>query len=193
MENQFLDSVKNAVKYWWSSLLLGILAIILGIWAVATPDVTLVTLSYLFVWAFFIGGILEIVFAVSNKNMLSGWGWTLSSGIIDILFSILLMAMPLPVITTIFIYVIGFWIMFRSMWTIGESVELQKLGVPGWGWMLALGILSVLFSILFIMSPIFSGAFIVVLVSIALIIYGIFRIYLSFKLKSIHKYIKKIE
>ena len=193
MENQFLDSVKNAVKYWWSSLLLGILAIILGIWAVATPDVTLVTLSYLFVWAFFIGGILEIVFAVSNKNMLSGWGWTLSSGIIDILFSILLMAMPLPVITTIFIYVIGFWIMFRSIWTIGESVELQKLGVPGWGWMLALGILSVLFSILFIMSPIFSGAFIVVLVSIALIIYGIFRIYLSFKLKSIHKYIKKIE
>lgn len=193
MENQFLDSVKNAVKYWWSSLLLGILAIILGIWAVATPDVTLVTLSYLFVWAFFIGGILEIVFAVSNKNMLSGWGWTLSSGIIDILFAILLMAMPLPVITTIFIYVIGFWIMFRSIWTIGESVELQKLGVPGWGWMLALGILSVLFSILFIMSPIFSGAFIVVLVSIALIIYGIFRIYLSFKLKSIHKYIKKIE
>ncbi|MDR2039922.1 MAG: DUF308 domain-containing protein [Bacteroidales bacterium] len=191
MEN-LIHSVKQAVKYWWVSLLVGILALILGIWSIATPDVTLVALTYVFIFAFFISGILEIVFAISNREIHSGWGWTLASGIIDLLFGILLLALPLPLITTILIYFVGFWILFRSIWAIGDSVQLQRFGVKGWGWLLAFAILSIIFSFFFLISPMFGGVFIVAFVSVAFISYGIFRIYLSIKLRSLHKDVEKI-
>jgi uncharacterized membrane protein HdeD (DUF308 family) len=189
MRDDFFN-LKQKTKYWWASLLIGILAIAIGIWCLLTPDVTLVALTMLFIVAFFITGIIDIVYAITNRNILLGWGWNLAGGIIDIILGILLVMLPLPLITTFLVYFVGFWILFRSVWTIGTSIDLQKMGVKGWGWLLALAIIGILFSILFILSPIFSGAFIVAFISIAFMVYGIFRIYYSFKLKSVNNKLK---
>lgn len=185
------DVLKSTVKYWWISLIVGLLAIILGIWSIASPDKTLVALTYVFICVFFISGTIEIIFAVSNRNILKGWGWSLTGGIIDILFGILLLTINPAVIAVVLIYFVGFWILFRSILTISESIELQQYPASGWGWLLALGILSVLFSIFFLMSPLlFQGIFVVALISVALIVYGIFRVYLAIKLKSLYDNIK---
>ena len=193
MNERFFETVKDNVKYWWGSLISGILALILSFWCLATPDATLVTLAYLFICAFLVNGIMEIIFALSNRKILAGWGWNLASGIIDLLFGLFLVILPLPTITVMFIYFVGFWIMFRSIWTIGQAVELQRTRVKGWGWLLTLAILSVIFSFIFLISPIFSGAFIVLFVSFAFLVYGIFRIYLAFRLRSMYKEIKQME
>ncbi len=194
MKNEILESVKDGVKYWWVSLLVGLLAVILGVWCLATPDTTLIALTYVFVFAFFITGIIEISFAVANKNIFPDWGWRLAVGIIDILFAILLLALPLPIITVGLLYFVGFWILFRSIWAIAESYQLQRWGIKDWGWMLAFGILCVVFAFLFLFSPVFfKGVFVIAIVSVALILYGFFRIYLAFKLKSLDKDIKKYE
>jgi len=194
MKDQILESAKKTVKNWWVSLVIGILALILGIWSLVTPDVTLVALTYVFICAFFIGGILEIAFAISNKDCLNGWGWTLAGGIIDVVFGLLILVLPVISAAVILVYFVGFWIMFRCVWIIGEAIELHRMDVKGWGWTLALGILGILFSITFLISPLFTGAlFIVAFVSTAFIIYGIFRIYLAFRLKSINNDIKDME
>jgi uncharacterized membrane protein HdeD (DUF308 family) len=194
MKDPLLQSVKEEVKYWWISLLIGLLTVILGIWSLTTPDTTLVALTYIFISVFLITGIIDIFFAVSNKNTLSDWQWRLAIGTMDILFAILLIALPTPIVTVGLIYFVGFWILFRSIWTVVESYDLQKKGVQGWNWLLVLGILSILFSFFFLFSPvIFQGAFIVALVGAALIVYGIFRIYIAFKMKSIQKDIKETE
>ncbi|MDR2010125.1 MAG: DUF308 domain-containing protein [Bacteroidales bacterium] len=194
MKNHLLELVKGRVKYWWLSLIVGVIAIILGIWSIVTPETTLITLSYIFILAFVISGIFEIIFSVANKNILNGWGWSLASGIIELLLGLLLLMLPLPIVTTMFVYLIGFWIMFRSIWTIGEAVEIQQMGVKNWGWLLAIGIISVIFSFIFLVSPmIFKGTFIIAFASIAFTLYGIYRILLSFRLRSIYKDVKKIE
>lgn len=185
--NDLMNSVRNAVKYWWVSLLIGIFAIVVGILCMTTPDATLVALTYLFVAMFFIDGIFEIIFAVSNRESLSQWGWNLAMGILEIVLGIVLLALPWPFVTVMLIYMIGFWIMFRSFWTFGEAFELKRIGVRSWGWLLALAILSILFSFVFFLSPLFSGVFIVAFVSVAFIAYGIFRIYMGIQLRSIHK------
>lgn len=187
MKNQILQ----AVKHWWVSLLIGIFALILGIWCLVTPDITLVALTYVFICAFLISGIFEIIFSIANRNILNDWGWVLAGGIIDLLFGFILLSLPPAMITLMLIFMIGFWIMFRSIWMIGESVELKRLGVRDWGWFLALAILTLLFSFIFIISPAISSVFIVAYVSVAFIFYGVFRIYLGFKLRSIHKTIKE--
>lgn len=173
--------------------MIGILAIVVGTWCLVSPDKTLVALTYVFVAMFLMSGIFDIVFSISNRDALPGWGWTLTSGIFEILLGMLLMLLPLPAITMILIYLVGFWILFRSIWAIGESCQLQQMGVKGWGWLLTLGILSVLFSFIFLMSPMFGGVFIIVFVGLGLLFYGIYRIALGFKLKSIKKELGEID
>jgi len=40
----------------------------------------------LFSWSFIVSGILEIIFALQNKNEVDGWGWYLTVGILYALF-----------------------------------------------------------------------------------------------------------
>ncbi len=181
-----IEGVKSTVNNWWISLVIGIIAIILGIWCMFTPVATLAALTIVFVVAFFISGIAEIVFAVQNRKIMYGWGWALTGGILELLLGCMLLAIPAPAITAVLIYFIGFWIMFRSIWAIGAASELQKYGVKGWGWMLTIAILALLFSIIFIFSsPLFGGTFVVIFFCIAMLVYGIFRIYMAMMLKSI--------
>jgi len=181
---------KERPKYWWLSLLVGILAIIMGIWTLTTPDTTLVALTVFFIAAFFISGIMDIAYALSVRKISDSWGWALAGGILDIALGVLLLTFPLPVITTMLVYFIGFWILFRSILTLGQSIEFQRNGIKGWGWLLAFSILGILFSIFYMLSPIINGIFVVMLVSVALLSYGIFRIYYAFRLKSINDLLK---
>lgn len=184
MKNDLLDTARAAVKNWWMSLIIGILSIVLGILFIAKPIDGFITLAIVFVVSFFVAGLFEIIFAISNRQVLNGWGWTLVSGIIDILLGILLIQIPEST-PYIMVYFVGFWIMFQSIWGIGMSCDLQRVGVSGWRWLLALAILGLLFSFIFIASPIYyTSGFILALAAVAFIMYGIFRIYLSIKLKS---------
>lgn len=184
MKNEILETARRAVKNWWVSILVGILAIVLGIWCAVTPDTTLVALTIVFIVAFLISGIFEIVFAVSNRDM-SGWGWSLAGGILDLILGILLMALPLPVITIVLVYFVGFWILIRSIWGIGTASDLSRWKVKGWGWMLALAILGVIAAFFFFISPVFGGGMIVWFAAFAFVFYGVFRIYLGIWLKSL--------
>lgn len=188
-----LNMVKKTTKNWWVSLLVGLLSILLGFWCINTPIAAFMAIVWLFVATLFVAGVLEVVFAVSNRNILYGWGWNLTGGILDVVLSIFLMSLPPNTQVEILLYLVGFWIVFRSIWTIGVSMELQQYGVKGWGWLLALAILSLLFSILFFVSPLLSGMFLIFFISLALISYGAFRIWLSFEIKSLNKKIKELE
>ena len=189
---QIIDSMKKAVKNWWVSLIVGILAIIMGIWCFTSPGVSLLSLTYVFVIGFLLGGILDICFAISNRNQLYGWGWTLAGGILEVLLGIMLWSLPTLTVTGILLYLIGFWILFRSIWGIGESCQLQMLGVKGWGWGLALNIICIILSFLYLLSPGFGkGIFVVALVGSSMLIYGIFRIAMAFGLRRIGKDMKK--
>jgi len=180
-------------KYWWLSLVVGIVAIIMGIWMLTTPDATLAALTIFFISAFFIGGIIDIVFAIINRKNMNGWGWPLAGGIIDIILGILLAMLPFPIVTTMLVYLVGFWILFRSVLTIGIACELQQNKVKDWGWLLALAILGIIFSFIYMLSPILNGIFVVMFVSIAFMTYGIFRIVYAFRLRSINKMINDKE
>lgn len=192
MENELVKSAKSAVKNWWISLLIGLLSVGLGIWCLFAPGSTLIALTVLFVINFLVGGVFEIIFAISNRKM-QGWGFTLAGGIIDLLFGIFLFILPPFATTVTLILFVGFWILFRSIWAIGVSVDLQRLGVKGWGWLLALAILGILFAVLFILNPAFGAGYIVAFAAMSFVFYGAFRIYLAFKLKSFRKDVKKVE
>jgi uncharacterized membrane protein HdeD (DUF308 family) len=185
MNSEILEPVRDNLKHWYLPLILGIVLIVIGVWVFLTPLASYVALSILFAVTFLITGILEIVYAVSNSKVQgSNWGWSLAGGIIDFLIGLLLIALPQTAMVFLSFYV-GFGIMFRSGMAIGRAIDLKRLNVPGWGYLLSLGILGLLFSFVLIWNPLFAGLTIVFYTALAFISLGIFQVILAFRLKKL--------
>lgn len=180
----------KSFRYWWISLIVGILSIIAGICCFTTPTSSLAALTELFMAILIIGGIFNIVSAATNRRWNYFWGWDLARGIIELLLGIWLVVLPLPLVTTTLVYIFGFWMLFHSIIGICESCGFAATPIKGWGWMLACNILGLLCSFLFLMSPIYGGVFVLVYVGISFIAYGIFRTVLAFRMRRFNKSMK---
>ncbi|MEJ8572707.1 HdeD family acid-resistance protein [Microbaculum marinum] len=85
-------SSRRAPGFWWS-IVIGILAIILGFVIVANPLEGVLTLTYALIILFFIEGIFQIIAAVEfRKATASSWIWLILSGVIDIVLAVLIFA-----------------------------------------------------------------------------------------------------
>lgn len=185
MTTKFFKTVDEAIKYWYLPLLIGILFIALGIWVLATPLSSYLSLSILFSLSFLLTGIFETVFAITNRKRIDNWGWLLASGILNTLIGILLLVTPTISVITLPYYV-GFTVLFRSLTAIGMSIELKNYGLSDWRNLLFLGILGVIFAFILLWNPIFAGTSLVIWTALSIISMGGFSIYLSLKLKKIH-------
>ena len=179
--------VKKGSKHWWLALVVGILSMVAGICCFVTPVSSLVALASLFVAILTAGGVFNIVSAALDRKWNSYWGWDLARGIIEVLLGIWLFILPVPLMTTVLVYVFGFWMLFHSVMGICESCELARLPLKGWGWLLACNILSLLCSFIFLITPIYGGIFILIYIGISFILYGLFRIILAFRFRSLSR------
>ena len=168
----FIDKMDYAVKNWWLSLLVGLLYIIVAIYLMFAPLASYVALSILFSVSMFVSGLFEIAFALANKKGISSWGWYLAGGIIDLILGIFLMASP-GLSMEVLPFVLAFWLMFRGFSATGYSMDLKRYGTRN--------------SIGVIWQPALGAFTLVYMIAYALLIIGIFRVMLSFELKSLHK------
>lgn len=185
MTTQFFKTVNEAIKYWYIPLIVGLLFISVGIWVLSTPIQSYLGLSLLFSLSFLMSGVIEIIFAISNRKKLDNWGWTLAIGILNVLVGILLFVTPSISITTLPYYV-GFVVLFRSLSAISMSIELKNYGILEWGNLLAIGIVGTVLAFVLLWNPLFAGLSLVVWTALAFITLGGIGIYLSVKLKKIH-------
>ena len=185
MTTQFFKTVDEAIKYWYLPLLIGLLFIVLGIWVLATPLSSYLSLSLLFSLSFLVTGIFETVLAITNRKRIDNWGWVLASGILNTLIGILLLVTPTISVITLPYYV-GFTVLFRSLTAIGMSIELKNYGIADWRNLLLLSILGVIFAFILLWNPLLAGASLVIWTALSIISMGGFSIYFSLKLKKIH-------
>ena len=192
MYNEAIKSVKDTIKHWYLPLILGILFIIVGVWAIITPASTYLSLAILFSVTFFVAGILEIIYSISYRKQLDGWGWSLASGILNFIVGLLLIVYPQISIITLPLFV-GFVVLYHSMMAIAWSIELKNYKVSDWGWLLFTGILGAIFSFILMWNPFFAGLTVAVFTGMALITIGIFHIHFSIELKKLKKTFKNLK
>jgi uncharacterized membrane protein HdeD (DUF308 family) len=83
---------RHAPGFWWS-LLSAVLAIAAGLVLLAWPVSGAISLTLLLIVFFFIEGIASIMYAFQHKAELTGqWGWMLTSGIIDLILGVIILA-----------------------------------------------------------------------------------------------------
>ena len=185
METVF-NEIKHSVKNWWTSLLLGIVYIIVALWLMISPLSSYVALSIVFSISMLISGILEIIFSLSNRKGVPSWGWYLVGGIIDLILGIYLIAYPM-VSMEVITFIISFCLMFRGFSSTGYSIELKRYGTRDWGWYMAFGILAIICALIILWQPAVGALYVVYMISFTFFIIGLFRVMLSFELRNLHK------
>ncbi|RFS26823.1 HdeD family acid-resistance protein [Chitinophaga silvatica] len=189
--SEFISAVKNNVKYWWLYLLNGIIFVIAGFIVFSNPFSSYVLLSIFFSVTFFVTGVFEIIFAVSNRTTHKGWGWSLAFGIIDVVLGFILMLYPAISMAVIPLF-LAFWFMFRGIGLIGFSIQLSTDKIPNWGWVLVGGICLIIISIFILDNPALGIAAILALMAAAFWVTGVFSIIFAFRLKGVKKEMKKL-
>lgn len=190
MTNYF-KLIKNTVKHWYLPLIVGILFVGFGLYMFSTPAESYLTLLIVFSMLFIFSGLSDIIFSISNKNELEGWGWTFMSGVFNFIIGAILLNHPEISIVLLPVFV-GFTVLFKSITAISLSLELKKYGVLDWGNLMGIGVLGVIFSIILLWNPMFAGLSVVVWTALAFITFGIFNIYFSVKLKKLKDFPNKV-
>ena len=195
MENSFaalIENSKQSVKYWWLLLLTGIALLVIGIVVFAFPAQSYIGLSLMFGWLILLSGIFQVILSTANKHYITGRGWMLAGGIIEIVlgailvWNVALSAATLPIF-------LGFWLMFRGFSAIGLGGDMSSMNVPGSAWTIISGILLLLCSLWVLIQPlVFGTTMVVVWVGISLLFAGIAAISLAMQLKSAHQHLQKL-
>jgi len=184
MKTQNVNYIGYTSQYWWLMCSAGILFIGLGVWILASPVSSYLSLSLFFACGMLFAGVFEVVFAIGNHTNLKGWGWTLAGGMIDLLLGAYLLYYPL-LSMIVLPMIMGLWMLFRGCMAIGSSLELRAYGVLDWIWLLVTGVLIVLLSLLIIAHPLLAAFTVVIWTAFAFILSGIFRIFLSIQLRKL--------
>lgn len=174
-------------KYWWIPMLTGIFAIAIGIWCLCSPTSSLPVLACVFAVLLTLAGVANICLAITSRKVLPTWGWPLALGILEVICSIWLLAMPEGVLTVTFIYLIGIYLIFAVINSIAESCMLASYSSGMLGWFLAFLLIALVLTVIFLAGPLAGGVAVWLYIGFSFISFGIFRLMLSAKIRKINR------
>ena len=170
---------------WKSTLISGILALALGILVLAWPGISILTAAIIFGAFLLITGFAQVFFAFSLHVSAGGRILLFVSGAASLVLAILAFRHfgkdPFTAILLLAIW-IGVGFIFRGVATTVSAISDPAL--PGRGWQIFSGLISLLAGIVMIGSPIESLEILTLIVGIWLIVIGAFEIVSSFGIRS---------
>ena len=179
------------VKHWWMYLIIGILALVLGIFMLASPAITYELLTLLLGVALIFFGIVQLVVAMLSKNFFVSRAAAIIGAILDIVLGVLLAANPGIAALTLPL-ILGMWMMYKSFMMISYAGDLKGFGVKGYGFTMFCGIVLLILSVMILLRPITIGMMTVAIyIALSFILYGLAEIVSAFRLKSIHNLMKE--
>lgn len=152
--------------------LAGVLLLAAGVICLLNPGAALATMSLYLGLSMLLSGVVDLFIFARSGRVLAGSGWFLADGILTVLLSLFLLfhqaftMLALP-------YVFGMWLLFSGISKFVNSFELRRLGVRGWGWFTALGVLLALAGFFSFWDPVSEMFALSALVGILLIFQGL--------------------
>ena len=175
-------------KYTLGLIILFIAAIIIGVFMVMYPDISLTTLGVIVALFMIFNGILLILIDIKM------WSYSipfdgLLQGILRIILGVLLFQNP----DTLSVYigiVLGIWIIISGFGSIKLAWALRKTEAP-WVLMMILGILNILVGAAVLYSPVLASMAFTTSVGIVLIVHAIINIVYIIELRKNFKELEK--
>jgi uncharacterized membrane protein HdeD (DUF308 family) len=165
---------------WKSTLLSGILAVILGILALTWPGITIVVAAIFFGAYLLVTGLAQVLFAFSLHVSAGGRVLLFISGAAALILAVLCFRSLAQSILLLAIW-IGVGFIFRGVATAVSAISDPTL--PGRWWEIFIGGISLVAGVIMLASPFQSIATLTVVVGIWLIVIGVFEVVSSFGIR----------
>jgi uncharacterized membrane protein HdeD (DUF308 family) len=173
---------ERLAKHWWVFVLRGVLAILFGISAFAIPGITLAALILLYGAYAMADGIVAAVAAFTRRKPGEGFPWSvLLVGVAGIAAGIVTFMYP-GLTALVLLYLIAAWYIVRGIFEVLIAIQLRK-EIQGEGWLIAAGILSVLFGVFLFARPGAGALAVIWIIGMFAMLFGIITLILGFKLK----------
>ncbi len=182
MQNRSMEATLAAISdKWWLWLLRGILAIILGIIALAQPAAALVGLTIWLGAYFLVDGVVSLFHGFGEQpEGRSRWPLVIW-GVIGILAGITIFTNPFASVLTIGV-LIGIWAIIFGVMEIVTGIRMRE-AIDNEFWLILGGLASVIFGIL-MMTNVLAGLLAVAwVIGIWALVLGVTLVLLSFRIK----------
>jgi uncharacterized membrane protein HdeD (DUF308 family) len=174
-----MKSIGSSV--WKLLLLRGILALLFGLLAVFLPAITFSTIIlWLGAWLA-INGVLMMVGSFQDKAEDKNWWIAMLAGIVSLLLGIYTFMNPTVTGAIIIVY-LAIWSLIVGIAEIVFAIRIRK-EIKGEGWLIAGGVLSIIFGVLLLANPIQGGITLTLLLGIYAFIYGLFLVILGMRIR----------
>ena len=193
MTNKDYEKTEYLIRRWWLSLLVGIIAIIVGFIILVNP----VTSYYIFaIWlgaAILVSGLFGLIQNITSKNYFVRRSWLILANIADVIIGLILMFNA--IISEVFMpTLLGFWLLYRGATMLVQGFDLRDYGMRDAGWVIFYASLIIALAVAILWLPMSFGIEAVILfIALAVIAYGISTISLAYRLWEVHRHAKAIQ
>ena len=166
-----MDTTK---RHDWGLIVAGALLVLLAVFFMAAPGLTLVTMTAIAGAGFLVSGVFDIVFYARFREAMGLSGWTLAYGVLDVVLGLMFLLHPLA-LAGVIPWIVGLFFVVFGAFEVAAALRVRRLGTSLWGWMLFSGIVSVLCGLTFFVSPATFVIFLALFVAMrgaSLIVYG---------------------
>jgi uncharacterized membrane protein HdeD (DUF308 family) len=174
----------TAKQVWYWPVVRGVLAIILGIVAIAWPDITAAAIIWVIGIFAVVDGIVEIVEGIRRRGTGNGTAVLVTMGVLSLAVGILLLVWPGKT-AIVLTWIVGFWAVVYGLFQTVASLELRKVPGSGWGWGVFAGLLGLVFGLLVLFNVNAGLVSIVWILAVFAILWGVMLIAFGFQIRSL--------
>jgi uncharacterized membrane protein HdeD (DUF308 family) len=139
--NELQRTLSQSIREHWKLFLAeGIVLLILGVLAVAVPQLASIAATIMIGWLFLISGVAGLITTFGARHAPGFW-WSLLSALLGIAAGMVLLVWPLSGVITLTLLLIVFFII-EGILSIFYALEHKRELTGRWGWMLVSGIID---------------------------------------------------
>lgn len=169
-------------RYWWMTVLRGLFWILFGIVILASPGISLLSLTLAFGIVMFADGLLNVANAFWGRKVHEDWWVLLLVGVVGILVGALTFYSPQATAIALVLYV-AIWAIATGVLEISAAIRLRK-HLAGEVWLILAGVASVIFGVLLMAQPAVGALTLLWLFALYAIAFGVMLVLLALRVRS---------
>jgi uncharacterized membrane protein HdeD (DUF308 family) len=170
----------NKFGIWGLSSLNGMLLLVFGVIAILFPSLTIDAIAVYFAIAIMVGGLILSLFAYRHRKELLNWKTRLIEGLLSIALGLVIVFNPQSA-TAFLLIIVGLWAIFIGVVFIVSYFSKNTPDLTRTFSLIA-GLISLVLGAIIVFNPFESSRFVVVLIGIYALAFGVFTMVYSSKL-----------
>lgn len=146
---EIVEKTREAIRNHRTLFLIqGIIMIILGLVAVAIPQIATIGVELVVGWLFVIGGIVRLVATFQSRGAPGFW-WSVLTAILAIVVGVILLANPIAGVLTLTMVLIAMFVI-EGIFQIIAGFEYRRAEAGSWFWLILSGVVDLVLAVLII-------------------------------------------